>query len=487
MLVYATVQTRLPRKAILKSVKLCTTAIVQNVSMRTDKGSVNYIRGFLNQMKREQMKNFDRYSRFVPWLTALLMSAVLAGCGGGGGEGRDPILGTGGVGGASVLKPTVASTNPLSAAAGVCPAATINATFTVPSGLRMDPATINATTFIVTGPGPAFTPVTASTIVLDAATGRTATFTPTSALTTGTIYTATVKGGAAGVKDLAIPGNAMVSDYVWSFTVGAAGGNCLAPVALGTLVPFGVFGGSAGTTNQGILTVVNADIGTTAASTLVTGFHDSVPGCVYSETPLNIGLVTGKIYTAPPPPSVACPTEGTGTAAPPTGTFGIATVARADALAAYNAMVALPPGANPGGNLSGLTLAPGVYTAPAGSFLIQDGLPGPAGDLTLDGGGNINATWVFQMASTLTVGGPGASFPRSIKLINQAQAKNVFWQVGSFATINAAGGGTFLGTVISQAGASVSTPGNVAIATINGRLISLGASVTIVNTVINLP
>ena len=379
----------------------------------------------------------------------------------------------------------VASTNPLSAAAGVCPNATVNATFTVPSGLRMDPLTINSTTFLLTGPG--VTPVTASSIALDVATGRIATFTPTSVLTSGTLYTATVKGGAAGVKDLAIPGNTMLADFTWTFTAGPATGACLAPIALGTTVTFGVFGGSAGTTNQGILTVVNADIGTTAASTLVTGFHDATPGCIYTETPLNVGVVNGKIYTAPPPPSVACPTEGTGTAAPPTGTFGIATVARADALAAYNAMVALPPGANPGGNLSGLTLAPGVYTAPAGSFLIQDGLPGPAGDLTLDGQGNGNATWVFQMATTLTVGGPGASFPRSVKLINGAQAKNVFWQVGSFATINAAGGGTFLGTIISQAGVSVSTPGNVAIATINGRIMSLGASVTIVNTVINLP
>ena len=55
---YATVQTRLPRKAILKSMKLCAKAIVQNVSMRTDKGSVNYIHSFLNQMKRETNEKF---------------------------------------------------------------------------------------------------------------------------------------------------------------------------------------------------------------------------------------------------------------------------------------------------------------------------------------------------------------------------------------------------------------------------------------------
>jgi hypothetical protein len=91
------------------------------------------------------------------------------------------------------------------------------------------------------------------------------------------------------------------------------------------------------------------------------------------------------------------------------------------------------------------------------------------------------------MATTLTVGGPGAAFPQSIILAGGAQAKNVFWQVGSFATINAAGGGTMVGTVISQQGASFSTAGNVAVVTLNGRALSLGASVTLVNTVINVP
>ena len=380
---------------------------------------------------------------------------------------------------------SVLSTNPLAAAAGVCPGATINATFSVPSGLRMDPLTVTAATFVVTGP--AATSVTAASVGLDVPTGRIATFTPQSPLTNGVTYTATIKGGATGVKDLAIPANTMVNDFTWTFTAGPATGACLAPVALGSASTFGDFGGSAGMTNQGLLTVINGDIGTTAVSTAVTGFHDLGPGCTYTETPLNVGTVNGKIYTAPPPPTVACPTEGTGTAAPPVGTFGAATVARADALAAYNALVALPPGANPGANLAGLTLAPGVYTAPAGSFLIQTGTAAPAGDLTLDAQGNANAVWVFQMATTLTVGGPGAAFPRSVNLINGALAKNVFWQVGSFATINAGGGGTMEGTIISQAGGAFSTAGNVNIVTLNGRALSLGASVTLVNTVINVP
>jgi hypothetical protein len=228
-------------------------------------------------------------------------------------------------------------------------------------------------------------------------------------------------------------------------------------------------------TNSGLLTVINGDIGTTAVSTGVTGFHDAGPGCIYTETTLNKGFVKGLIYTAAPSPTVACPTEGTAT------TFAIALQARADALTAYNALAAMPVGANPGANLAGKTLAPGVYTAPAGSFMIQ------GGNLTLDAQGNANAVWVFQMATTLTVGGPGAAAPQSIILAGGALAKNVFWQVGSAATINAGGGGTMVGTIISQAGAAFSTAGNVAIVTLQGRVLSLGASVTLVNTVINVP
>jgi hypothetical protein len=109
------------------------------------------------------------------------------------------------------------------------------------------------------------------------------------------------------------------------------------------------------------------------------------------------------------------------------------------------------------------------------------------GNLTLDAGGNANAVWVFQMATTLTVGGPGAAAPQSVILSGGAQAKNVFWQVGAAATINAGGGGTMVGTIIAQAGAAFSTAGNVAVVTLNGRALSLGASVTLVDTVINVP
>ena len=372
---------------------------------------------------------------------------------------------------------SVLSTNPTAGSAIACPNSSVNATFNVPSGARMNPATVTTATFTVTGPGPTFTPVVASSVVLDAATGRIATFTPLSALVAGVTYTATVVGGANGVKDLAVPANQMAGNVAWNFTVVT----CAVPppppaIPLGSASSFGTFGGSAGITNQGLLTVINGDIGTTAVSTAVTGFHDAGPGCTYTETPLNAGTVNGKIYTAAPPPTPACPSEGNAT------TFAIATQARADALAAYNALVAQPGGPDPGaGNLGSLVLAPGVYTAASGSFRIQ------GGNLTLDAQGNANAVWIFQMATTLTVGGPGVAFPQSITLANGAQAKNVFWQVGSAATINAGGGGSMAGTIIAQSGVTFSTAGNVTIATLNGRALSLGASVTMVNTVINVP
>jgi hypothetical protein len=369
---------------------------------------------------------------------------------------------------------TVQSTNPAANANNVCTNATINATFNVPSGLRMDPNSITSSIFTVTGAAP----VTASSVVLDAATGRIATFTPLAPLTAGVTYTATIRGGASGVKDLAIPANTMAGNSSWSFTAIS----CAAPppvqssIALGSASLFGTFGGTAGVTNQGLHTVINGNIGTTAVSTAVTGFHDAGPGCTYTETPLNVGTVNGLIYTAPPPPTIVCPSEGTAT------TFAIATQARADAQAAYSALVAMPGGPDPGaGNLANKTLAPGVYTSAAGTFKIE------GGNLTLDAQGNANAVWVFQMASSLTVGGPGAAFPSSIILANGAQAKNVFWQVGSAATINAGGGGTMAGTVISQSGAAISTAGNATVVIVNGRVLSLGASVTMVNTVINVP
>ena len=233
---------------------------------------------------------------------------------------------------------------------------------------------------------------------------------------------------------------------------------------------FGAFGGSAGITNQGINTVINGAIGTTAVATLITGFHDGLTGDVYTETPLNVGLVTNGIYAAPPFP---------GTAAK----FTIATQALAAANAFYISIspANMPGGTDPGaGELGGLTLAPGVYKSASGTFGITNG------NLTLDAQGNPNATWIFQAPTSLTVGIAGPAGARSVILKNGALAQNVYWYVGSAATINGTGGGTMVGTIISSAGVTFSTAGNTVQTVLNGRAISLVASVTMVNTTINV-
>ena len=419
---------------------------------------------------------------------------------------------------AVVTSPTVMFTDPANNTTGVV----LNKQITAAFSKTMDASTITTATFTLMQ-GTAFVSGT-----VDYG-GTTATYIPSSNLSPNTTYTATITTGA---KDLA--SNSLAKNYVWSFTTSnsylvtlssnpAAGGTTsgggsynsgasvtvtatpnsgytftnwtdngtvvstsasyqfnintnrtlvanfasAGPIVnLGAAASFGGFGGSAGLTNQGIFTIVNGDIGTTAASTLITGFHDS-GGNVFTETPLNIGTVTGTINCAPPAP-------GTQTK------FTIAQQALADATTAFNYLAGLPGGPDPGaGELGGLVLAPGTYTASAGTFKIT------SGDLTLDAKNNPNAVWVFQMAKSLTVGKAGQ--PRSIILVNGAQAKNVFWQVGSAATINGAGGGTMVGTIISYSGVAFSTAGNVTLTTLNGRALSLNASVTLVNTIVNIP
>jgi len=360
---------------------------------------------------------------------------------------------------ADTTAPLITSVNPVDLAQNVPVTSAVNATFNE----AMDPLTINTANFRVAG---------VTGLVTFNALTNVATFTPSVALTAGTTYTATV---TSGVSDVA--GNTMLTDKIWTFSTAAI--PVVPPIIpLDSVAPFGSFGGTAGMTNMGTLTQINGDIGSTATGTsMVTGFHDAL-GDIYTETPANIGSVNGTIYTC------TNSTTGPTSAGVNAVACAAATQARLDAEAAYLALVAMPVGGAspaPGANLAGVTLLPGTYAAPGGSFMIQ------GGNLTLDAQGDANATWVFQMATTLTVGGPGAAFPQSIILAGGAQAKNVFWQVGSFATINAAGGGTMVGTIIAQTGASFSTAGNVNIVTLNGRALSLGASVTLVNTVINVP
>jgi hypothetical protein len=357
---------------------------------------------------------------------------------------------TSGVG--DTTAPTVTTISPIDASTGVCLTKIVSATFSEP----MDAATIDTTTFTVTDGGVAV----AGTVSYDAA-GQVATFAPTAAagFTASRAFVVTITSGATGVKDLA--GNALAADRVWGFTTGTL--PCGSGVNLRTAASFGAFGGSAGVTNQGINTVVNGNLGTTAACTLITGFHDAAN--VYTQTPLNIGAVNGSVFCAPPAPGTAL-------------SMAIATQARADALSAYNDLAAMPPGSDPGaGQLGGLVLPAAVYTSAGGTFAIT------SGDLTLDAQGDANAVWVFQSAAALTVG--LTATPRRVLLVNGAQAKNVFWQVGSAARIE--DGSTMVGTIIAPAGVTISTAGQTAQTTLIGRAIGLTASVTLVNTTIVAP
>jgi hypothetical protein len=273
------------------------------------------------------------------------------------------------------------------------------------------------------------------------------------------------------------------------FSTASMGAWAATAPALGAAIPFG-FLSSAALTNQGDATVITGDAGTTAASSSITGLHDS-GGRTYTETcptggaAVGCGLVTGTIFASDAPT-----TTGDTTAA----------AAAAAALVAYNN---LSPAAQPGGldvrthslvggggsanELGGRTLAPGIYRSTTGDYQIT------TGDLTLEG--NANAVWVFQMDSTLLVSsptGPLLTVPRTVRLIGGALASNVFWYVGSAATINT--GSYMVGTIISSATTTFGTSDTrvpplpaSAITTLIGRALVLNAGATMVNTVITVP
>jgi Ice-binding-like/Bacterial Ig-like domain len=275
-------------------------------------------------------------------------------------------------GGPDSTAPVITMTTPADGSSGVALNAGINATFSKP----MDPATLNAATFYVTGPSP--TPLDGK-ITYDVA-SQIVTFTPASPLATTMVYTATITTGAT---DLA--GNPLAADFLWTLTAGSS--SSLAPVDLGAASSFGVFA-EAAVTNTGP-TLINGDLGLTPG-TSITGF---LPG-----------MVTGTIEINTPAAVAALASLGT---------------AYGDAMGRAGAAIVAE-------NLAGLTLDPGLYTSAATSFEIT------GGNLTLDAHGDPNAVWIFQMpSSTLTLTTPTCN----VILANGAQFSNVFWQVGSSATI----------------------------------------------------
>ena len=127
---------------------------------------------------------------------------------------------------------------------------------------------------------------------------------------------------------------------------------------------------------------------------------------------------------------------------------------------AYNDAASRPSNGSAGTDLSGQTFTPGVRTA-SSSLLLS------SGSVTLDAQGDPNAVFIFQIGSTLITGSS-----TSVSLINGAQACNVFWQVGSSATLGT--GTSFVGTVMA---AETITAGTAA--TVHGRLLASTAAVNL--------
>jgi hypothetical protein len=203
------------------------------------------------------------------------------------------------------------------------------------------------------------------------------------------------------------------------------------PVVLGTAGSFAVLAGSTVTSTGN--TVVNGNLGV-SPSCAVTGFG---PGIV----------INGTIN--------AC--------------NAVAATAQNDLTTAYvNASLRACPGPPLPGNIGGTVISPGVYCS-ASSV-------GITGTVTLNGNGNPNAVFIFQIGSTLTT----AANNSNVNLIGGAQASNVFWQVGSSATL-----GTitiFNGTIMALASITVNTG-----AVLNGRALARNAAVTLQGNAMTVP
>jgi hypothetical protein len=248
------------------------------------------------------------------------------------------------------------------------------------------------------------------------------TFTPTVALTLGLSYTATV---TTGVQDIA--GNPLAIDHVWSFMTAACG---QAAVVLGAASDFVVLAGSTVTSTGP--TSITGDLGVSPL-TAITGFPP--------------GTIVGAQHAA----------DGTSAAG------------QASLLTAYNdaAGRTLCPVAV-SGNLGGQTLSPGLYKS-------TSSLEVSSGNLTLDARGDPTSVFIFQMASTLM-----ASSGLQVLLIGGAKSANVFWQVGTSATLGSTS--AFQGTIMANQSIAMATG-----ATLNGRVLARIGAVTLDSNVIVKP
>ena len=194
------------------------------------------------------------------------------------------------------------------------------------------------------------------------------------------------------------------------------------PVGLGTADSYAVLAGQT-VTNTGPSTI-NGDLGVTPGAA-ITGFPP--------------GTVNGTIHAAD----------------------AVALQAQSDLTTAYNdAAGRTPPAAVPA-DLGGLTLTGGVYKSASALQL--------TGALTLDAQGDPNTVFIFQAASTLITASAS-----HVNLINGAQPCNVFWQVGSSATLGTSS--VFVGNILALTSVSMNNA-----VTVQGRALARNGSVTMIN------
>ncbi len=316
-----------------------------------------------------------------------------------------------------LTSPTVISTDPADNETGVALNKIISATFSE----EMDPLTITSTSFTLKRG-------TQQVSGMISYLGTVAKFTPLQHLLANTTYNAMITTAAT---DLA--GNHLVMNYPWSFTTGAALPGPL-PIDLDCAHNFVILAGST-VTNTGN-TIVYGELGLSPGSA-VTGFP---PGQVVNGTiHINDALANNAKLCL--------------------------TVAYNDAAGrTLNAIIVSD------GELGGKTLAPGLYRSAPGSFGITNS------DLTLDAQGDVNAVWLFQMpSSTLTVG-----TGRQVILAGGAQSKNIFWQVGTSATIGTTA--VMKGTIMADQSITFNTG-----ASLNGRALARIAAVTLNGNIITRP
>lgn len=201
--------------------------------------------------------------------------------------------------------------------------------------------------------------------------------------------------------------------------------------------------------------VVSVPLGTTAGySVLGASTVTNTGGSVLAGS---LGLSPGSSVTGFPPGIVTPPAT--------IDTSSTADQAQSDLTAAYVDAAGRSLTATTTADLAGLTLTAGVYSGPDRSALEL------SGTLVLDAEGDENAVFIFQTDSTLITGSAS-----SVQLVNGAQACNVFWQVGSSATLGS--GSVFVGNVLAQI--SITIDNGV---TVHGRALARTGAVTLDNDV----